>query len=130
MSEQPVTTAKTSDVQVQPDTEVTVRPAVDIFETADSLTLRADMPGVAKERLNVHVDKDNLLIEGQVVVDIPTGMEALYSEVRTTRYRRNFSLSSELDADHIEADLKDGVLNLRIPKQAQAQPRKIEVKVA
>ncbi|MNY65778.1 Spore protein SP21 [compost metagenome] len=57
-------------------------------------------------------------------------MEAVYAEVRLSRYRRAFSLSSELDTSRIDAQLRDGVLNLRIPKHAHAQPRKIEVKVA
>jgi HSP20 family molecular chaperone IbpA len=53
-----------------------------------------------------------------------------YAEVRLSRYRRAFSLSSEMDSSRIDAQLRDGVLNLRIPKHPHAQPRRIEVKVA
>ena len=55
-------------------------------------------------------------------------MEALYADVRSTRYQRSFSLSSELDGNKVEASLKDGVLTLRIPKREQYKPRKIEVR--
>ena len=57
----------------------------------------------------------------------PDGLEAIYAEVRVPRYCRSFTLSRELDAARIEANLKDGVLTLRIPKQAHAQPRRITV---
>ena len=56
-------------------------------------------------------------------------LEPVYAEVRVPRYRRVFTLSRELDPGRIEANLKDGVLNLRIPKQEHAQPRRIQVQV-
>lgn len=109
--------------------EQTLRPAVDIFETREGLTLVADMPGVAKDRLTLNVDRDNLEIEGEAVIDLPQDMRPLFAEVRATRYRRSFTLSKELDAERIEAKLKDGVLTLTIPKRAELQPRKIQVSV-
>jgi HSP20 family molecular chaperone IbpA len=104
-----------------------VLPAVDVFEDAGGITLLADMPGVPKEQLELKVEGDALLIEGGVQQRTPEGLEAVYAEVRVPRYRRSFTLSRELDASRIEANLKDGVLSLRIPKQAHAQPRRIEV---
>lgn len=104
-----------------------VLPAVDVFEDASGITLLADMPGVPKEQLELKVEGDALLIEGGVQARTPDGLEAIYAEVRVPRYRRSFSLSRELDTTRIEANLKDGVLNLRIPKQAHAQPRRIAV---
>jgi HSP20 family protein len=59
----------------------------------------------------------------------PAGMEPNYAEVRVPRYRRSFTLSRELDGGRIEAQLKDGVLRLRIPKQEHAQPRRVSIKV-
>jgi HSP20 family molecular chaperone IbpA len=104
-------------------------PPVDIFEDSTGITVQADMPGVSKERLEVHIDNETLSIEGRADIQMPEGMEALYADVRSTHYRRNFSLSRELDGDKAEASLKDGVLTLRIPKREQYQPRKIEVRV-
>jgi len=102
-------------------------PPVDIFETTEGITLVADMPGVSKERLSVSVERDSLVIEGDVQVDIPQQIEPVHADVRATHYRRSFALSSELDSGKISAALKDGVLTLRIPKRAELQPRRIQV---
>ncbi len=104
-----------------------VLPAVDVFEDETGITLLADMPGVPRDKLELKVDGDALLIEGSVQSATPEGLEAVYAEVRVPRYRRSFSLSRELDTTRIAANLKDGVLSLRIPKKAHAQPRRIEV---
>jgi HSP20 family protein len=111
------------------DRQPTVLPAVDVYEDEGGITLLADMPGVPKDRLELKVEDQLLLVEGQVQPATPENLEAVYAEVRIPRYRRSFTLSRELDTSRIEANLKDGVLTLRIPKQAHAQPRRIEVKV-
>jgi HSP20 family molecular chaperone IbpA len=105
-----------------------IRPAVDIFEDRTGITVQADMPGVSRERLNVHIDSDTLSIEGDVDIPVPDGMEAVSADIHATRYRRSFSLSGELDAEKIDATLRDGVLILRIPKREEHKPRKIEVR--
>ena len=109
--------------------EIMVRPTVDIFEDSEGITLMADMPGVSREQLNIEVDKDMLLVEGDARIDMPEGMEAVHADVRSTRYRRSFALSSELDVEKIDASLKDGVLNVHIPKRPEVRPRKIEIRV-
>lgn len=111
----------------EPEQQRAVLPAVDVFEDAVGITLLADMPGVTKEQLELKVEGEDLLIEGTVQPRTPEGLEPIYAEVRVPRYRRSFTLSRELDTSRIEAHLKDGVLNVRIPKLAQAQPRKITV---
>ena len=110
--------------------ELVLAPAVDVFENAHGIVVQAEMPGVSKDRLNVEADRTGLLIEGDVVIDMPAGIEALYADVHATRYRRSFVLSGELATDQIEANLKDGVLTVRIPKRAELRPRKIEVRTA
>jgi HSP20 family molecular chaperone IbpA len=102
---------------------------VDIFEDETGITVQADMPGVSRERLEVHVENDTLSIDGMADIAMPEGMEPLYADIRSTHYQRSFSLSRELDSDKVDATLKDGVLTLRIPKREQYQPRKIEVRV-
>ena len=74
------------------------------------------------------MDRDTLAIEGSAAIEMPAGMEPLYADVRATTYRREFSLSKELDPDNINASLKDGVLEMNIPKRAEVRPRKIEVR--
>ena len=113
--------------QAEHDSRRAVAPAVDIFEDAGGITLLADMPGVSRERLYVRLDGDTLAIEGAVDVPTPDDMRALRAEIDVPRFRRTFTLSRELDAERIEANLKDGVLTLRIPKQAHARPRRIAV---
>jgi HSP20 family molecular chaperone IbpA len=114
--------------QREREPDVVLRPPVDIYEDADGITLMADMPGVSRDRLTIEVDKDMLMIEGDARIDMPEGMEALYADVRSTRYRRSFTLSGELESGHIDASLKDGILSVRIPKRAEVRPRKIEVR--
>lgn len=105
-----------------------VAPAVDVFESEQSITLLADMPGVSREQLELKVEGDALLIEGHAQPETPEGLQPLWAEVRVPHYRRSFTLSRELDTNRIEANLKDGVLTLRIPKHAHAQARRIEVR--
>ncbi|WP_439859123.1 Hsp20/alpha crystallin family protein [Pseudomonas sp. MBLB4136] len=108
----------------------TLLPRVDVFEDKDGILLLADMPGVPKDRLDLRVENDTLTLEGEIAASTPDDMEAIYAEVRHGRYRRAFALSSELDSGRIDAQFRDGVLNLRIPKHEHAQPRRIEVKTA
>ncbi len=108
--------------------ESVLRPPVDIYETGEGITLQADMPGVAKERLSLRVEGNSLLVEGTIGVASQEKMTALYADVRSTVYRRSFALSTELETEKIEANLKDGLLTVRIPKRAALRPRRIEVK--
>jgi HSP20 family protein len=110
--------------------EIVLRPATDVFEDDDGITLQMDMPGASKDRLTLQVNRDRLDVEAEMQIDMPQGMEALYADVRSTRYQRTFALSSELDTGNIDANLKDGVLTLRIPKRQEVRPRKIDVRAA
>ncbi|MBV0881244.1 Hsp20/alpha crystallin family protein [Noviherbaspirillum sp. L7-7A] len=105
-------------------------PPVDVVEDANGITLYADLPGVSRENLSLHLETDSLTIEGTVALDVPQDMQSSHADVTLPRYRRVFTLSKELDAEQASAELKNGVLTLRIPKAQHAQPRRIEVKVA
>ncbi len=111
----------------EPETTRSVLPRVDVFEDERGITLLADLPGVPRDMLELKVEGDTLHVEGTVQPATPEGLEAVYAEVRVPRFRRSFTLSRELDAQRVEANLKDGVLTLRIPKQEHAQPRRIAV---
>ena len=110
-------------------TDVALMPPVDVIEDSAGITLRADLPGVPKDKLKLQVEADALTIEGEVSVPTPEGMEATYAEVGVPRFRRVFSLSKELDTGKVSAEFKHGVLSLRIPKAEHAQPRRIDIKV-
>lgn len=124
-----VTSGQSKSAQARADaTTPAIRPPVDIFEDDKGITVQADMPGVSKERLEVRIEGDILYIEGESVIAMPQGMEALHADVRSGLYRRSFTLSSELDGSQVDASLADGVLTLRVPKRQEHQPRKIEVR--
>ena len=109
--------------------EPALLPPVDVIEDATGITLYADLPGVPKDRLAINVNGDQLSLEGELVLALPQGMQPSHAEVQRSRYQRHFTLSKELDATRISAELNHGVLRLRIPKAEHAQPRKIEVQV-
>ena len=102
-------------------------PPVDVFENEQSITLLADLPGVAREQLHVRVDGDSLVLEATASTSGPQDLQLVYGEAQCPSYRRQFTLSRELDATRIEAQLRDGVLRLTIPKAEEARPRRIEV---
>lgn len=109
--------------------EASLQPPVDVIEDSTGITLYADLPGVPRDRLSLRVDDDQLTIEADLQLPIPAGMTPTHAEVRLQRYRRTFTLSKELDADQVAAELAQGVLRVRIPKAAHAQPRRISVNV-
>ena len=105
-----------------------VVPPVDVFENENAITLLADLPGVPRDQLNLRVDGDTLVIEATATsTGTPPEMELAYGELQCPAYRRQFTLSRELDAARIEAQLRDGVLRLTIPKAEEARPRRIQV---
>lgn len=110
-------------------TDLALLPPVDVVEDSTGITLYADMPGVPKDRLSIDVDGDQLSVAGEIVLPVPQDMKSSHAEVQRFRYERRFTLSKELDANRTSAELVQGVLRLRIPKAAHAQPRKIEIRV-
>lgn len=111
-------------------TEAGLLPPVDVIEDENGITLYADLPGVPKEKVVLHVEGDALSIEGEISLNLPEGVEPTHAEVGLPRFKRAFTLSKELDPGKVEAEFHQGVLKLRIPKAEHAQPRRIEVKVA
>ncbi|MED5619435.1 Hsp20/alpha crystallin family protein [Ideonella sp. BN130291] len=116
--------------QQQRERERALVPRVDVYEDETGITLLADLPGVPKEQLELKVEGDTLQLDATVTPQTPDRLQPVYAEVRVARYRRAFTLSRELDTGRIDANLKDGVLTLRIPKHEHAQPRRIQVQVS
>ena len=110
--------------------EPALLPPVDVIEDTTGISVHADLPGVPRDRLNVRVEGDVLLIDADLVLSVPQDMQASHAEVQRTHYRRSFTLSRELDPDKVSAELSQGVLKVRIPKAEHAQPRRIAVQVA
>ena len=124
---------ETTEVSRQADAahnEAALMPPVDVIEDAQGITLYADLPGVPRDKLDLHVDADTITIEGGLSLDVPEGVEVTHAEVSIPQYRRVFTLSKELDSTKVAAEFNNGVLKLRIPKAAHAQPKRIEVRVS
>jgi len=102
-------------------------PDVDIFETDRVLTLLADMPGVTSEHLTLDLRDDTLTITGEVMPVKQPDEKLLLFEYDTGTFYRQFSLSEIIDKNKIDAQLKDGVLRLTLPKVEKVAPRKIAV---
>ena len=117
-------------LQAQPGRQRTaILPPVDIFEDDGGVTLMADLPGVARDQLQLRVDGDTLVIEALATLPEIPEMSLVHGELLSPMYRRSFTLSRDLDPKGIEAQLHQGVLRLRIAKSEQARPRRIEVQV-
>lgn len=102
-------------------------PATDIFETADALTLILEMPGVAKNNVDVRIENDVLRVEGKIDYSPYKDIEPVYTEYNVGHYARAFTLSSKIDRDAITAQVEDGLLTLTLPKSKDALPRRITV---
>ena len=102
-------------------------PVTDIFETEQALTVILEMPGVARENVEVHVENDVLTIQGRIDYAKYEGLQPVYTEYNVGHYLRSFQISSKIEQARISAELKDGVMRLTLPKVEKAKPRKITV---
>ena len=119
---------------VKSDTEIveqsrripTVSPLVDIYENDDEILLHADMPGVVKDNIKVNIDNGTLTLSA--VRNLETKKSATWEEFGNVEYKRSFSVPQTIDVSKVDAELKDGVLRLHLPKSEAVKPRQIEIK--
>jgi HSP20 family protein len=105
-------------------------PDVDIFETEKEMIVLADMPGVKSDNLTIDLREAVLTLDGEVQAPEGNGEVEVLREYRTGKYYRQFYLSEVIDQAKIEAEMKDGVLRLKLPKVEAAKPRRISVKAS
>ena len=105
-----------------------VAPLVDIYENDDEILLHVDMPGVDKKDITVNIDNGRLALGG--VRKVETSGATQWEEFGDVEFQRTFSVPQSIDAEKIDAELKDGVLRLHLPKSEAAKPRQIEIKAA
>jgi HSP20 family protein len=106
----------------------TAWPRTSVFEDEDGLTLVADVPGLRESDLELSLDKDVLSVSGERKLAVPEGHTVHRQERRGTRFQRQFTLPYKVAAEGLSAELKDGVLTVKLPKAPEAKPRKIAVK--
>jgi HSP20 family protein len=105
-----------------------VTPPVDIYETQEGLVVKADLPGVARDSMDLRVENNLLTIRAKAAHVAPG--EPIYREYGLVNFFRQFELNERVDQSKISAELNHGVLTLNLPKAEEAKPRKIDVKVA
>lgn len=106
------------------------RPATDIFEKDDTVTLTIDMPGVSPDSVDVSVENRALAVRGAADAQAPEGYRRIYAEYAPATFERTFSLPHTIDTESIEAGHRDGVLTLTLKKSEAAKPKQIKVKAA
>jgi len=103
------------------------RPAVDIVDAPNEMLVLADVPGVDESHLDITLDKNVLTIRGTVEPTAFEGCSSFQTEYGVGDFERTFTLSDDVSRDGIEASIKDGVLQLKLPKTAQSARQKINV---
>lgn len=105
----------------------TVRPAVDIYENQDELLLVVDLPGVPSDMLQLDLEKDTLTITGRRAQVLPEGARVLAGQGFGWDFKRQFTVPAEIDQERIKAELKEGVLEVRLPRHERTKPRRIQI---
>lgn len=105
-------------------------PAVDIFETEDALTLRADLPDVKLEDIDVRVENQTLTVSGNRKFERDEKVKGYHRIERSYgEFVRSFAVPSSVETDKVSADYKNGVLTITLPKKEAARPRQVKVAV-
>jgi HSP20 family protein len=103
-----------------------LRPAASIIEKPEGYLIEADLPGVTRESIELHVENDTLTIKGKRNV-AASGGRALHRESSSLDYRRAFELGREIDRSRVSARFDQGVLQVFLPKSEALKPRRVEV---
>lgn len=104
------------------------RPAVDLLEDTGEFIMKVDMPGVDHSTVQVTLERNELKIVGTTCFDGPQDAQTVVGAVGPRVYERVFQLADDLDRDHVVAEVKQGVLTLRLPKSAKAQKVQLQIK--
>jgi len=102
-------------------------PATDIVESENGFFMYMDLPGVSRENLEIDLDENSLTVSGKAVSSLVEGEKIIDQEFCEGKYSRRFTIADVVDRENIRANLKDGVLELFLPKMSEVQPRKIKI---
>jgi len=129
MTDKEVTRVEDKDIERMqaPETDAVYVPDVDICENNERVLLTADMAGVDEKSVDVTVDSGVLTVEGRAQLDGPAGYKLVGQEYGVGRYRRDFTLSDAVNTEGIKARVRNGVLQVTLPKQEAVKTRKIEI---
>lgn len=102
-------------------------PVTDIYETEKDMVMFMDVPGVAKEKLSISLEKGILEVEGQIGFGAYEELKPVHVEYNVGHFNRRFQVPDMIDKTGITASVNDGVLKLVLPKQKQAMPKQIKI---
>jgi len=103
------------------------RPDIDILERGDAYVIYADLPGVDEQSVDVRLERGSLTLDARLAVLPDASWNPLHTEYRLGSYHREFRISEDIDAGGVTAHVRNGVLELHLPKSAERQPRSIPV---
>lgn len=106
--------------------ERVIVPPVDIFETQNEYVIKADMPGVDKQDVDITLDNDVLAISGKINQN-ENETNLKYREYSLYNFCRNFNVGKDINGDAVKASMENGVLTLTLPKKEEVKPKKIEI---
>ena len=105
-------------------------PLVDIIETSDAFLFQADLPGVKAGDVDISYENGVLTLSGRVNPRHPANHNYVWREYEVGHFHRQFTLNTPVNVDGIKAELRNGVLELYVPKSESSKPRKIEIKTS
>lgn len=102
-------------------------PRINLLENGDKFEVRAELPGISKDDISIKIQGNYLEISGKRAIEPPEGYKLHRNERSSTTFSRSFTLPDEVDAEKVDATLKDGILYLTLPKSEAAKPRQITI---
>ncbi|WP_020589971.1 Hsp20/alpha crystallin family protein [Desulfobacter curvatus] len=105
-------------------------PRTNLLESGDTFDVQVEVPGISKDNLNIKIQGNYLEISGKRSVDTPEGYKVHRNERGRNTFSRSFTIPNGVDAEKVEAELKDGILYLTLPKSETAKPRMIDINAA
>jgi HSP20 family protein len=107
-----------------------VFPPINVFSDKDGLVVRAEVPGIAPDAVNVSVERNSLTITGERQPDLDSKGSFHRRERRFGKFSRSLHLPTDMEADKATAECRDGILTIRVPKRAEAKPKQVVIKAA
>jgi HSP20 family protein len=105
-------------------------PSVDIYEEPETIVIEADLPGMSKEHVSVNLENNVLTIQGERKLEHEEKRDNYHRIERAYgSFTRSFTIPSNVNTERIEAEFKDGVLRIQLPKREEAKPKQVTVKV-
>jgi len=104
-------------------------PPVDIYETENEYVIKAEMPGVSRDYIDVVLNNRELDITGRINGNMPEEKNLRYSEFKLYDFNRKFKVGDDIDSSKLTAKLENGILTLNLPKSEKVKPKKIDIKV-